>query len=43
MLNKEEEITRKRGRQNVGWMDCMEGDLKRLGVVPWKKMTGGSS
>ena len=33
MLNNMEGIKRKRGRPKTRWMDYIEGDLKRLGVV----------
>ena len=28
----------KRIRSNIRWMDCIEVDLKRLGVVNWRRM-----
>jgi hypothetical protein len=33
MLNKIQEIKIKRDRPNTSWVDCIRGDLKRLGVV----------
>ena len=38
MLNKIQEIKIKRDRPNTSWVDCIRGDLKRLGVVNWKRM-----
>ena len=33
MLNKEEEIKRKKGRPKKRWMDCIEEVLKRLAMI----------
>ena len=39
MLNIIEEIKRKLCRPKKMWMDCMKGNLKKVGIVHWRRMT----
>ena len=41
MLNKIERIKRKRNGPKTIWMDGIEGDLKRPGVIIWRRMVLG--